>query len=60
MRLVTLDIEAAPAQVVVWDLKANWINPGNILHPRRLLCLAYRWYGDEETRFASEWGSSHE
>ena len=60
MRLVTLDIEAAPAQVVVWDLKANWIAPGNVLKPRRLLCLAYRWYEDSETRFASEWGSSHE
>ena len=61
MRLVTLDLEAAPAQVVVWDLKAgNWINPGNIIKPRKVICMAYRWYGDSETMFTSEWSSSHE
>ena len=61
MRLVTLDIEASPAQVVTWDLKTNgWISPGNILKPRRLLCLAYRVYGDTETQFTSEWTDGHE
>ena len=55
MRLITLDIEVAPAQVVVWDLKADYVNYGNILRPRRIICLAYRWYGDSETQFLSEW-----
>jgi RNase_H superfamily len=60
MKLLTLDIEAAPAQVVTWDLKADWINPGNILKSRRLLCMASKWYGDPEITFLSEWGDGRE
>lgn len=60
MRLLTLDVETAPAQVAVWDLKADYINYGNILKPRRIICLAYRWYGDSETMFLSEWTTGRE
>ena len=60
IKLLTLDIETAPAQVVVWDLKADWVNPGNILKPRRMICLAAKWLGEPEMIFLSEWDDGHE
>ncbi|WKR36101.1 DNA polymerase III subunit [Mycobacterium phage Azrael100] len=56
-RVVTLDIERQSAIVGgVWQLKQHgYIPPRNIIIPARTICFAWKWWGEDEIHFSSEW-----
>lgn len=63
--VVTLDIERLPGRFTAdfWDLnafKGRRISPHMVTEWPRTICLAWRWYGDKRTEFASEWGDGRE
>jgi uncharacterized protein YprB with RNaseH-like and TPR domain len=45
----------APATVLAYDLRVQYINPDMILTPRRMICVAAKWIGDPEIFFFAEW-----
>lgn len=60
MQILNLDIEVAPAIVVVWDPKPRYISPEKVLSPRRMLCFAGKWLGEDDMFFFSEWDDGRE
>jgi len=54
-KLLVLDIEMRPCLAWVWQLKADYIPPQQVKEPKRLLCFSWKWLGEAETHFASEW-----
>ncbi len=55
MKILNIDIENTPAKVWVWDLKTRYVPPAQVIEPKRLLCFAAKWVGDESVHFLSEW-----
>ena len=60
MRKVFLDIETSPHVAYVWKLFDENISLDQLLVPTRVICLAWKFDGDEGTSFAAEWLTSHE
>ncbi len=60
MRILCIDVEVAPATAVIWDLKTTYVNPGNILSRRKLICAACKWIGEPGMFFFSFWDDGHE
>lgn len=55
MRNLLLDIETSPNTAYVWGLFKQNVGLPQIIETGRVLCLAYKWYGDPDTHFISEW-----
>lgn len=55
MRNLLLDIETAPNTAYVWGTFKQNIGLNQIIETGRVLCLAYKWLGDDETHFLAEW-----
>lgn len=55
MRNLLLDIETSPNTAYVWGLFKQNVGLSQIIETGRVLCLAYKWYGEPETHFISEW-----
>jgi hypothetical protein len=56
VRTLIIDVEMKPALVWAWDLKVyGYISPDMIHTPKSLLCFAWKWLGEDQTHFASEW-----
>lgn len=61
-RIVVLDIERVPMwtkPLPVWDmagLKNHYLTSDEIESWGRTICMAYRWQGEKEMHFISEWG----
>lgn len=58
--VMTLDIERLPGSFTAdfWDLnafKGRRIRPDQVTAWPRTICVAWRWYGEKRTQFASEW-----
>lgn len=53
MKLLFLDLEAAPAISYVWRLRENYIPVEHLVKPGYTLCWAARWYGKKEIIFDS-------
>ena len=60
MQILNLDIECAPALVAVWDLRTRYVTPDKVLSPRRMLCFAGKWVGEDDLFFFSEWDDGRE
>lgn len=60
MRILNLDIESAPALVYVWDLRTRYVTPEKILSPRKMLCFAGKWVGEDDVFFFSTWDDGEE
>lgn len=62
MRILNLDIELAPAEVFVWDLKVSggYIPPERIITPKKLLCFAGKWLREDDLFFFSSWDDGEE
>jgi hypothetical protein len=63
--VVTLDIERLPGRFEAdfWDLnafKGRRIHPEMVTEWPRTICVAWAWYGDTKTEFASEWTDGRE
>lgn len=54
-KILTLDIETAPAQVYVWDIFRPIIGIDQIISPTRVICLAAKWHHEKRVRFLAEW-----
>jgi DNA polymerase elongation subunit (family B) len=53
-RVLTLDIETAPALAFVWQLFDVTVSVSQIVEPSRVLCYAGKWLGDKRTTCVSE------
>ncbi|QSM01130.1 DnaQ-like DNA polymerase III subunit [Mycobacterium phage Nanosmite] len=57
-KILVLDIERQSALIDgVWDAKPqkSWIRPAQVVEPPRTICFAYKWIGEDKTRFEAEW-----
>jgi hypothetical protein len=59
-RILSVDIETRPALCWVFDLRTRYIPPDYIQEPKRMLCVAARFLGEDKTHFFSEWENGRE
>jgi hypothetical protein len=59
-RILSLDIETAPASVYVWGLFDQNISLDQIIKPGRIICWAAKWFGEPEVHYADERGGPRE
>jgi hypothetical protein len=59
-RILTLDIETAPASAYVWGLWDQNIGLNQIIKPGRIICWAAKWLGESEVHYADERGGRRE
>lgn len=55
LKLLMIDIETYPNKCYTWDIWNQNIGINQIISPGGLLCLAAKWYGQEEIEFYSQW-----
>lgn len=55
MKILLLDIETSPHSAYVWGLFKQNINLAQIQETGRVLCASYKWLGERDTHFVSEW-----
>jgi hypothetical protein len=60
MKILNLDLETAPAVAYIWDLKTRYVTPEKIATPKRVICFAAKWVGEDEVFFHSEWNQGHD
>jgi len=58
-RILTIDIETAPAIVYAFQPKTEYITPDKVIQPGRVLCFAAKWYGHKDILFHSEPDDGH-
>lgn len=61
LKVMTLDLERLPGSATVpfWglnDYKGRRLRHDYVTEWPRTICVAWRWYGNQRTEFASEWG----
>lgn len=54
-KILTLDIETAPAKVYVWDIFKPFVSVDQIIEPSRVICMAAKWHHEKKVMFFSEW-----
>jgi hypothetical protein len=54
-RVLTFDIETAPALAYVWGSWGVNINPDMVVEPSRILCWAAKWFDEKKVIAAAEW-----
>lgn len=59
-RILTHDIECAPALVYAWGLFDQNIGIAQVVEPPRMLSFAAKWYGDKAIHYWSEFHHSRE
>lgn len=59
-RVLTVDIETAPAIAMVWGLWDQNIAPSQIVEPSRVLCFAAKWFDERRVLFGSEFHDGRE
>lgn len=60
MKILNLDIESAPAEAYIWDLRTRYVSPEKLKTPKRMLCFAGKWVGVDDVYFWSEWDDGRE
>ena len=60
MRIVSIDIETAPAHARVWRTGQQFVSLDQIVQPPQMLCYAARFRDRKRTEFYSEWGDGRE
>lgn len=55
MRILKIDIEAAPAKAYIWDLKTRYVPITQVAEDGYLLCYAWQWHGEDETYLSTRW-----
>lgn len=59
-KIAVLDIERIAGLAEVWDFAPKFIRPEQFREPPRTVCLAWKWLGEDQIHFASEWDDTHE
>lgn len=59
-KILFIDIETMPALVWTWSFWNANIGLNQVVNPGRTICFAAKWYGSDETIFASEWNDGTE
>ena len=60
MRILKLDIEAAPAKAYIWGLKTRYVPLSQVAEDGYILCFAYQWEGEDEVGFFSLWDHGYD
>lgn len=60
LKILSLDIETAPALVYTWGLWDQNIGLNQIVNQTRVLCVAAKFYGEKKVYFYSEWNDGHD
>jgi DNA polymerase elongation subunit (family B) len=61
MKILHIDLETSPMSAHIWELKQRgWIPADRIIDTSRTLCAAYKWEGEKNVSFMSEWDISEE
>jgi DNA polymerase elongation subunit (family B)/predicted RNA-binding Zn-ribbon protein involved in translation (DUF1610 family) len=60
MKILLLDIETSPHSVYAWGLFKQNISLSQVQETGRVLCSAYKWLGEREVHFVSEWQDGKE
>jgi len=55
IKVLLIDIETAPAQAYIWDLRTRYVPADRIVEPGYTLCFAAKWEGQREVMFHSLW-----
>jgi predicted RNA-binding Zn-ribbon protein involved in translation (DUF1610 family) len=55
MKILHIDIEAAPAKAYVWGLKTRYVPLNQISEDGYILCFSYRWEGSDEIGTFTLW-----
>lgn len=60
-KIAVLDIERQSGLVDgIWDLRQRgWLSPSQVVERPRVICFAWKWLGDNEVHFSSEWDDGH-
>jgi len=56
IKILLLDIERAPAEAYIWDLKTRYVPLSQIKLDGYMLSFAAGWLGEDTLEFCSEWG----
>lgn len=59
-KVLTVDIETAPAVAYVWSLWDQNIAPSQVIEPSRVLCFAAKWWHEKRVLFGSEFHNGRE
>lgn len=59
-RILTLDIETAPALVWTFSLFKPYLTIDHVEEPDRVICFAAKWRDEERMQFFSEWQHGHD
>jgi hypothetical protein len=54
-KILLLDIETGPGIAYFWNLYDDSIPLDRLIAPSRILCAAFKWYGEKGETFVSEW-----
>ncbi len=62
MRTLVFDCEMAPATSYLWELRvpSGYVNKEMLISRKKLLCVAAKFFGEDEMHFFSEWHDGHE
>lgn len=60
LKILSLDIETAPALVYTWGLWDQNIGLNQIVEQVRVLCVAAKFLDEKKVHFFSEWGDGHQ
>lgn len=60
LKILSLDIETAPAVVYAWGLWDQNIGLNQIVEPVRILCVAAKFLDEKKVHFYSEWDDGHD
>jgi len=60
MRILKLDIEAAPAKAYIWGLKTRYVPLSQVAEDGYVLCFSYQWEGEDEVGTFTLWDHGHE
>jgi hypothetical protein len=55
MRILLLDIETRPAELLGWGLRDQTFSLAQLRHPGGMICFGAQWYGQKNTMFFSEY-----
>ena len=59
-KTLLIDIETAPAQALIWDMKTRYVPYDQIVEDGYILCFAAGWLGEPTVEFASRWDQGYE
>ena len=60
MRILKIDIEAAPAKAYIWDLKTRYVPLQHVAEDGYVLCFAFQWMDEDDIYLSTRWDHGEE